>query len=464
MSSRLLLSFAAFMVLPLLVGCAHLSGGDTGLSAQSPDWEPPLGLEAEARQELRDELRTQLAVLEDGPRGPAQRRRLLAALALLDRIDRIEASGGSPRQEVEAVVRAYARYLRSVVDAEVAVGNTAGDPPRAVFGDGPDLGFAIRLHDEGKIQQALDEGLVLLDSLQASGVDSLSLRLLLATWALEAEDIETAEELFGTVRRGASASSVLLDQAERGLNEARRLALGPDAAALAAALDRFEAGDYAGADSLAARLLDEGLDEAVLDGAARLRDEVERTATSLARDSLADVELILGAPEPVALDEAGALLARVEALPSRLVDADELRRLKAWHRGLQSGEVSAQEELARREEEEALEQARRLVAEGNWLAAIEAFEALEGTRLQGVARSESAAATDLLVKEGRQRAADLFGAASRSGDLVEKRALLQEARERLRRLASDFPDSSYTDRLLRNLKAVDRALAELEGD
>jgi hypothetical protein len=90
------------------------------------------------------------------------------------------------------------------------------------------------------------------------------------------------------------------------------------------------------------------------------------------------------------------------------------------------------------------------------------FDDFAGTEWEQQAAEQAAVATETLVREERKRAGDLFVAAQRSADPVERRSLLESAQSILRSLLDDFPASGYADRVQRNLDAVERSLAELE--
>lgn len=109
----------------------------------------------------------------------------------------------------------------------------------------------------------------------------------------------------------------------------------------------------------------------------------------------------------------------------------------------------------------ALKESRELVAQDRFRDAAALFERFDGTALEERGQEEAARTLDILVREERRRAGDLFVAAQQESDPGRRRQLLEAAREILVGLATEFPGSSYADRVQRNLQAVDEALAAL---
>ncbi|MCP4868966.1 MAG: hypothetical protein GY898_09635 [Proteobacteria bacterium] len=319
----------------------------------------------------------------------------------------------------------------------------------------PDLAVAVRLHDDGDLEGALAEGYAVLDGLQDLGIDSLSLRLLLGTWALEAGDGLLAEEQFEIVLGSEGTEARMLKKAMAGLSDARAVLLGPEGAALADARDAIEWGDLAEADRLLSELLFGEAEQEVIRQAEDLRGQVTERAIERADAELKRAEDILSGPGPY--DLVVELLDEVKALPEGTWDRAEERRLRAWYRSL-AVDQPPEGNPAQQEWDAILAAGRSKVASTDYREALALFAKLDGTPLQQTARAEARGAADVLVKEERQRAATLFVAAKKKATRDDRVAAMVQVRELLASLAAEFPDSSYAERVTRNLSVVEDEL------
>jgi len=329
----------------------------------------------------------------------------------------------------------------------------------------PSLARAVQLHDDGDLDAARAEGRALLESLQSQGVDSMSLRFLLGTWALEAEDGLSAEAQFEVVSYAGEDLQALSAQGESQLRVARSLAYGADAVALAEAEELFEAGHWSAAEEQIKLLFLRGEDGEVLQQAEVFRDEMRAELSELAGSLLAQVDVLLSGSGPY--DEAEELLARVEELPRGTWNNIELVRLRKWYGGM--GDVVGSEEGGEHLSQ-VLDDARALVVAMDYRAALKRFAELEGTSLQAIARLETGRAADTLVKEERVRAARLFVVARKEKKPEVRLASLTEVRLLLASLLAEFPGSKYAKRVRDNLVSVDAVveaaralLGETEG-
>lgn len=319
----------------------------------------------------------------------------------------------------------------------------------------PDLALAVQLHDSGDLEGALAEGYAVLDGLQEVGIESLSLRLLLGDWALEAGDGLLAEEQFELVLGSEGTEARLVKQAMAGLSDARAVLLGPDGAALADARDAVARGDLAEADRLLSELLFGEAEPEVMRQAESLRGTVTARSIERADSELKRAEDILGGPGPYEL--VGELLDAVRVLPEGTWDRAEERRLRAWYRSLEV-EHPPEGNPDQQAWDALLEDARSKVAAADYRVALTQFAKLDGTPLQQTARSEARRAADVLVKEERQRAATLFVAAKKKATRDDRVAAMMQVRELLASLQAEFPDSSYAERVTRNLSVVEDEL------
>jgi len=321
----------------------------------------------------------------------------------------------------------------------------------------------VQLHDRGDLDAARGEAEALLQSLQEHGVDSSSLRFLLGTWALEAEDGFAAEGHFEVVAAAAEGLARLSEQAEAQLLEARLLAYGEDAVALSTARQLFEAGDWSGAEEQLKRLFLRGEDTEVLAEAEVFRDEMRRAATEQGALLLAQADELLGGPGPYA--EVGALLAEVEALPGGTWNAVELRRLRGWYQEVSATVVAIGPSIGPADTSQAaiLDAARALVAAMDYRGALARFAELEGSSLQAAARLEASRAADTLVKEERVRAGRLFVIARKESRPAVRLAALRHVHDMLGSLLQDFPSSKYAKRVQDNLRSVEGQIAATEA-
>ena len=454
------LLFVAALLLP-----ACRLGGPTGTSGnQQPDDRPAdLGLDPGQTEEMTGELRRRLALLqavEPTPPIAAQRRRIRSALSLFDRLERLREGRGAPRDAERSAVRAYAAFVEVVVVSEgfdLPDGAPVEDVPQAA--GAPELARAVGLHDEGDLEAALAEGYALLDALQAGGLDSLSLRYLLGTWALEFEDGLLAEEQFEIIVESEGGEAALVARATQGLSAARSLLLGPEGAALADAELAFDQLRLADADRLLTDLLATGTEQEVLRRADALHRSVLARCMEAAGDRLARADALLSGPGPWAV--VGDLLDGVRALPEGTWDADEERRLRAWYRGLTRDAGDPAVEADRAAQEALLASARERVASAEYREALGLFAQLDGTPLQVTARREAAQTADVLVKEERERAGRLFVEAKKKPDTAARIEAMLEVRTILGWLRDEFPGSSYADRVERNLEVVEEELMGL---
>jgi len=452
--------------IPLLMTIVALSacpkGGTTvtSVSATPVDDRPAdVGLDAAERRAIRSDVERRLHVLGTGEGQDALRAaatlRLEAALDTLDALQQIVADGLPPRDTELAAIEAYVAYLRAVAGSE-----------RTDFPSGEDVlpaegpwARALQHHDAGDVEAALQEGLAALQALGSTGVDSVTMRVRLGDWAVQAGDHELALGLYESATQAGEAAGSWSAEATRRAASTRALALGPDAAALVEANGLIDQGDLAGAHARLERLLAEGTEPDALADAEELLDLVIGDASDLAVETLARAAAILEGPGPY--DDVDRLLNVVGELPEGTFDAAELLRLQGWHRARTGQQDAAEAAVRTAELAAALQDARDLVVAGEYRAALKAFAKLEGSEHQTVARREAREAAETLVREERERAGRLFVAARKQSDPGQKRAELEEVRDLLASLVAEFPDSQYADRLRTNLTAVEREISGL---
>ncbi|MBJ93347.1 MAG: hypothetical protein CMP23_02610 [Rickettsiales bacterium] len=330
-----------------------------------------------------------------------------------------------------------------------------------------DLDVAFEFYEEGQLQEGVRQLQRALHGLQSRGLDSLSLRLLLASWALELDDGSLAEEHYAAVVAASDGAEGLVLEAREGLREARLLLYGADAVALEDARGLFAEGRWQEAEGLLKELFLRGEEAEVLIAAEQLRDQMRYQASEQAAAQLAEAENILSGAGPY--EQVAVLLEAVQQLPEGSWDAARLRELQGWYSQLDGGgfgpelpvSVPQANELAVLQAR--LEEARSRVAAADYRAALESFAELEATVLAETARVEAVQAADALVKEERLRAGRLFVAARKQVDADARRLALEQVQQLLAGLLAEFPASRYARRVADNLASVERELGALKA-
>ena len=378
-----------------------------------------------------DELNRQLPLPEE-----LGRAREAAALAeYLHRVGRAVRSG-PPLQPVE--VRAPPVVLRMTDFTETATAAAGA----------------------GRYDEAIAAAEVLLDEARGTGEDGDlidELRFRVGVWHMAAGRLAEARRAFGDVEAAQARTEEMAEGARLMIEEIDLLLTLPD-------------GPIRGWLAEGWALLEAGADR-----------EAERVALQ-----------VLGAAEPASAREAEFLLSavrrerekrwnRIEVEGQRDVSDgppfDQARMCAASLEELGAGERArvllaavgtAEAALAttaaaeaERAWAEAAMQSRDLIAGEHFREAAAVFDRFAGTDLEDRARAEAARSLDIHVREQRKQAGELFVAAQRSTDSDERRALLEAARRMLTELETEFPNSAYSERVRRNLQAVEQALGDL---
>jgi len=373
------------------------------------------------------------------------------------------------RAREAAIVSAYLRQVEAASRAaEVVEPDPPGtDPPRTevelMFVDY--YNAAMTAQEEGRFGDALTVVESLNEEMEGAGIPMLrasSLMLRTGLFHLALGQYDEARAAFARVQELREEGN---EQAERArlLQEEIDLLLtlpaGRERDDLAVGWALLELGEMDRAGDLA-RQVQERTEDLDLQREASFLLAAAQRAQSTWIEELADrarVDITDGAPFEIALQSARALDGGPEPAPSR---AREIRAAVEEAEAAQTAMVAAslQEQWAA-----ARDEAQALVAAEQLRAAVALYERFAGTELEEQARAEQARTADILVREERRRAGDLFVAAQKEGDATRRRALLEEAAEILQGLLDDFPDSGYADRVRRNLVAVEEALGTDPG-
>jgi len=210
-----------------------------------------------------------------------------------------------------------------------------------------------------------------------------------------------------------------------------------------------------------ARLMNEEIDLLLMLPETPARDGLARGWALLETGAVADAGAIArqvsgAAVDPETAREAEALLAAVNRIEA--VAAAEAAATAAAEAALAAETTAANEA----QWAAALAESHALLTAERFREAAAVFDRFAGTELEARAAEQAATTADILVREERKRAGDLFVAAQKATDPAERRSLLESARAILASLLADYPGSSYADRVQRNLEAVERSLAELD--
>ena len=442
-----------FVALLCAGGCRHVRPVDP----VEATYEPLLD-RAEIRAGMTDSARTGEPNDGVGQSLLTLTHELYTKLAELQREGPLPAAKGRAREA--EIFRAYLADLRRALkevgaEAEPTVENVT------VSVEGV-LGSAERAAAAGRYEEAIGEAEALLERLPDDGTyASLAghVRYSIGLWYLAKGEYAAARAAFGSLQPSQELAAELADQchlmAEQ-IDLLLTLPPGPlrDRVALGWAL--LELGDEEGARAAA--------DEVA---AVAEHPDVKREASYL----LSEIDLIQARRLDVLRREASADIA--DGVPfDRARECVEILRSRGGHAAAAEVERAigvAEAELASviaveldDAWERAMAEARDLVTQERFRDAAGLFERFAGTELEQRATEEAGRALDILVREERKRAGDQFVAAQQQDDPRRRRQLLESSSAILRGLAEEFPDSSYADRIRRNLAAVEEALMSLE--
>ena len=402
-----------------------------------------------------------------GEPGEGLRRRLAAAtvdlytdLAELQRGASLTAADGRAREA--QILREYLDAVQRALE-EVGAEATPTVENVTVSVEGL-LGSAERAAASGRYEEAIGEAEALLERLPDDGAYAslvAHVRYSIGLWYLANGEYESARAAFGCLQPSQALAAELADQchlmAEQ-IDLLLTLPPGPlrDRVALGWAL--LELGDEEGARSAAEEV-----------AASAEHPDIRREASHL----LSEVDLIQARRLDVLRREAIAAIADGSPFERARVCVEVLRA-NGGHAAAAEVERAigaAQAELATAIAAElddawaqTLAEARDLVTQERFRDAAGLFARFAGTEMEERAQEEAGRALDILVREERKRAGDQFVAAQQQDDPQRRRQLLESSATILRGLVAEFPDSSYADRVRRNLAAVEEALMSMEHD
>ena len=436
-----------------LAGCRPVQPVDTTRDAYEPLFDP---------SDVRAGLAAARRTAEDGD----GTRQLLAShaqtlweqLATLQHQD--DLTGREGREREAALLRAYlaavSRALAGLSATEVP------DPIGVTVSYEAILGTAEEAAAEGRFEEAAAAAEALLERLPAGDAHTALIaytRYRLGLWQLALGEYDLAREAFQAVEPAQQRTAEMAERARlmgEQIDLLTTLAESPHRDQLAHGWVMLEMGDVDAAIRAGHVAAERSDDPDVRREAGFLVSEAE-LARSVAVNELrrrAGLDLADGAPFDIARDCA-----------TRIVDhgadsvASELRlAIEAAEALILTGEtVELDVSWA-----QAVNEAQALVAEERFRDAAAIYTRFDGTDREEQARVEAALALDILVREERRRAGDLFVAAQQEGAPLRRAELLEAARAILAGLLEEFPGTSYTDRIQRNLDAVEQALGTLQ--
>lgn len=417
------------------------------------------------RAEVHNQLQRSRRISER--EGGVEQRVAHAAVQLWEALEALYAA--PPEVAVEAREReadVISRYLRAVEAASRAVEavDPAADPPLA--GIPVEVSFRhyldalARAEADGRYDDAIAVAQTLLDEIEESGeplLQTTRLRLWIGLWHLALGEYGEARAAFGAVQELRAEGDDLAERARLLVEELDLLQTLPPGAErddLARGWALLETGDLDRAGALARQVQQRSGDADLQREASFLVAAVQRSQAAWVEDleRRARVDITDGPPFELARECARTLESGPEPAPSRarqvLAAVDEAEVALA---AVTSATVAEQWTAAGAE-------ARTLVAAERFREAAALYDRFQGTELEDRARDERTRTLDILVREQRRHAGDLFVAAQSESDPARRTALLAQARQILQGLIEEFPESSYADRVRKNLVAVDQAL------
>lgn len=437
-----------------LAGCRTLQPPDTTVDRYEPLFDTG-AIRAGLAQARRDATDAQGS------------RRLLAAHAedLWEQLAGLqhqqELSGAEGRDREAAILRAYlaavSRALAALPDDEESV----PVPVRVTFD--AVLGAAETAAAEGRYEEAVAAAEALIERLPADDAHTAMTayaRYRLGMWQLALGQYALAREAFESVQPAQDLAAEMADRARlmsEQIDLITTLPEGPDRDELAHGWVLLEMGDIEAAAAAGRAVAARSIAPDMQREAGFLVSEAE-----LARASVVDAlrreagrDLADGPP----FDQARDFAARIVEQGAGTVAAELRLAIEAAEALVVTGEaVELDVSWA-----QAVAEAQKLVAEERFRDAAAIYARFEGTEREEQARLEVARTLDILVRQERRRAGDLFVVAQGETDPARRTELLEVARAILTGLLEEFPDSGYADRIQRNLDAVEQALG-VSGD
>ncbi len=437
-----------------LAGCRPVQPPDTTRDQYEPLFEPAdvrRGL-AQARRDAED---------AEGAR------QILAAHAedLWEQLAQLQQegdlTGAEGREREAAVLRAYLAAVSRAL-AGLTVGEEEPPIPVSVTFDSV-LGAAEAAAAEGRYAEAIAAAEALLERIppdDAHAAMTAYARYRLGMWQLALGQYELAQEAFASVQPAQDLAAEMADRARlmrEQIDLLTTLPDGPDRDELAHGWVLLEMGDIEGAASAGRAVAARAVAPDMQREAGFLISEAELARAGVVDGLRRDAGLDLADGPP--FDLARGCAARIAEQGADAVAAELRLAIEAAEALVDTGEtVELDVSWA-----QAVAEAQALLADERFRDAAAIYARFEGTDREDQARQEAARTLDILVRDERRRAGDLFVAAQSETDPARRTELLEAARALLTGLMEEFPDSSYVPRIQRNLDAVEQALG-VSGD
>jgi len=401
-----------------------------------------------------------------GESGDALRERITELTAdLYAALSELHRSGPLPREEGRAREAEILREYLTAVRRELKKADTGATPAveNVTVTIEELFGSAERAAAAGRYEVAIAEAEALLERLPDDGAYAslvAHLRYSVGLWHLAKGQYADARSAFGSLQPSQELAAELADQchlmAEQ-IDLLLTLPPGPQRDRLALGWALLEMGDEDGARAAAEEIVATAEHPDIQREVAYLLSEVDliqaRRFDVLRREASSDIAD--GAP----FDRARECVAVLRSSGGHTAAAEIERAIGVAEAELASAATVELDEVW----SSTLAQARELVTQEQFREAARLFDRFAGTEMEQRAREEAGRALDILVREERKRAGDQFVAAQQQDDPQRRRQLLESAAGILRSLLEEFPDSSYSDRVRRNLAAVEEALSSVEN-
>lgn len=385
---------------------------------------------------------------------------LWESLAALTRDASLAAQAGRSKE-----AQAFEDYLRKVVRTSRTLPDDAGEAaaPLDVTVEFEDFTGAV---EDAARDQRFEEAIFAAEAVlaQLEGVESdhgplAELQFRLGLWHLAEGRYDLASEVFKGVEANVAQAEELAQRA-RVMREEIDLLQTLPASNLRDTLARGWALLEEGAVDDAANLGEQVVQEAADEG---LKREADMLCQAASRTRAGIIDGLVSAAIKDVTDGPPYDVAR------RLVDELRDRRDPASAAQVEDAIAADEKRLAaavsgRLEEDwsEAEARVQELLAEESYEEAVAIYRRFEGTDLEERADGAAATTVDMVVREERRRAGDLFVAAQKESDPERRKALLGAAQTILLGLLEAYPASSYVDRVRSNLTAVGQALGSDE--
>ena len=154
-------------------------------------------------------------------------------------------------------------------------------------------------------------------------------------------------------------------------------------------------------------------------------------------------------------------LVKLESLPSDILPQEQQEMLKTRVDEVTTAEaIEAETQIFLKEQnlQDNWNNAMLHLKAGRYDEAVEYFQKLKGTSLEGKAQERITEAINLAAREDRRRAAELFVRANRTQDPESRKKLLQASRRLLKDILVKYPQSDLVSKVTNNLRRIEEKM------